>query len=139
MENLSDFHCFWSQQLPIPGSMAKAVTYPMCEWRASGFPAEATHPLNRFVCNWLASDMTDVARCDEVLDVMTQLQNGHCKSWFVDGDGFNVDMHTSFVQFNLSHVGPEDLTCWNQLEGQFKLNEVQRLLRVWRDFLNQRS
>lgn len=130
-------HFFHRQELPWPGSEAQPVTYPVCEWR----PPEAAfldvhkHPLNRFVCSWLTSDMTDVARCDEVLAAIRQLENQHLSEWFVDGEMFCVALTRDGVQFNQSNVGPEDVEWWNLPEGRFTLAEVHALLQLWRNFL----
>jgi hypothetical protein len=135
---MRDFHCLYRQQLPVPGSHAEAVTYPACEWRVAGeVAADAACPLNRYVCSWLTSDMTEVSRCDEVLHAMAALSTGTRQEWFADGDAFNVDFHASGVQFNQSNIAPEDTAYWNQPDAQFSLAEVEALLRVWRDFLAQ--
>jgi hypothetical protein len=129
--------CFIQTQAPVPGSGAQAVHYPACEWVGDDGAVDQQHPLNRFVCSWLVSDMADVAHCDEVLHAMTQINDGVRKEWFVDGDAFNVDLLLNGVQFNPSHVGPEDTAYWNQLEGRFTWLEVKGLLHDWRDFLTQ--
>jgi hypothetical protein len=126
--------CFTQTQAPVPGSTAQPVHYPACEWVDDG-TVDHRHPLNRFVCSWLTSDMADVVHCDEVLHAMTQIEDGTREKWFVDGDAFNVDMQTDGVQFNPSHVGPDDAAYWNQPEGRFTGLEVKTLLRAWRDFL----
>jgi hypothetical protein len=128
---------FYHQELPVPGSQAKPVTYPVCEWRAPKGHAieDAQHPLNRFVCSWLTSDMADVARCNEALGALAQLQSHSLAEWFADGDMFCVDFKTSGVQFNQSNVGPEDTDWWNLPEGRFALAEVNAALHAWRDFL----
>lgn len=131
-----NFHCFYREQLPVPGSHAQAVTYPACEWRELGETGDvAMHPLNRFVCSWLTSDMSEVPRCEEVLQVMHPIETGDCEVWFVDGDAFSVELRSTCVQFNPSHVGPDDTAYWNQPEGRFTWVEVHTLLRAWRDFL----
>lgn len=127
--------CFIQEQAPIPGSAAQPVRYPACEWVGDDGALDLDHPLNRFVCSWLTSDMTEVSRCDEVLEAMTQIEDATRTAWFVDGDAFNVDMQASGVQFNPSHVGPEDLAYWNLSEGYFSVAEVATLLRAWRDDL----
>jgi single-stranded-DNA-specific exonuclease len=73
---MKHIHFFHHQELPVPGSAAKPVTYPVCEWRApNGDATDAyQHPLNRFVCSWLTSDMAEVARCDEALQALAQLE-----------------------------------------------------------------
>ena len=136
---MRDFHCFYRQQLPVPGSHAKAVMYPACEWRVPEreHAQAAWHPINRFVCSWLTSDMSEVTRCDEVLSAMAQLEAHTRQQWFVDGDAFCVDFKPNGVQFNPSHVGPEDTAYWNLPEAHFTLSEVRACLRLWRDFLAQ--
>ena len=134
---MQHIHFFYHQELPVPGSKAKPVTYPVCEWRAPKGHAieDAQHPLNRFVCSWLISDMADVARCNEALGALAQLQSHSLAEWFADGDMFCVDFKTSGVQFNQSNVGPEDTEWWNLPEGRFTLAEVNAALQAWRDFL----
>jgi hypothetical protein len=136
---MQHIHFFLHQELPVPGSNAKPVTYPVCEWRGPKGHAstDAQHPLNRFVCSWLTSDMSDVARCDEALSALTQLQNHRLTEWFADGDMFCVDFTVQGVQFNQSNVGPEDTDWWNLPEGRFTLAEVNAVLHAWRDFLAQ--
>jgi hypothetical protein len=134
---MKHIHFFHHQELPVPGSAAKPVSYPVCEWRApKGDATDADqHPLNRFVCSWLTSDMAEVARCDEALQALAQLENHSLTEWFADGDMFCVDFKTSGVQFNQSNVGPEDTDWWNLPEGRFALAEVKAVLHAWRDFL----
>lgn len=134
---MQHIHFFHHQELPVPGSTAKSVTYPVCEWRAPKGHAndDAQHPLNRFVCSWLTSDMADVARCDEALSALAQLQNHSVTEWFADGDMFCVDFKPNGVQFNQSNVGPEDTDWWNLPEGRFALADVIAVLQDWRDFL----
>ena len=134
---MQHIHFFYHQELPVPGSSAKPVTYPVCEWRGSQGHAhvDAQHPLNRFVCSWLTSDMADVARCDEAMSALTQLQYHSLTEWFADGDMFCVDFKLSGVQFNQSNVGPEDTEWWNLPEARFALSEVNAALKAWRDFL----
>jgi hypothetical protein len=81
---MQQIHFFYHQELPVPGSKAKPVTYPVCEWRAPKGHAieDAQHPLNRFVCSWLTSDMADVARCNEALGALAQLQSHSLAEWF---------------------------------------------------------
>ena len=130
------FHCFYREQLPVPGSQAPAVTYPACEWREGHEAGDVSmHPRNRFVCSWLTSDLAHVSRCDEVLHAMGQVEAGICQAWFADGDAFTVDIRAAGVQFNPSNVGPDDTAYWNQPQGRFAFEEVRSLLRVWRDFL----
>jgi hypothetical protein len=138
---MQHIHFFYRQELPVPGSLAKAVTYPACEWRPpEGDSTLATqHPLNRYVCSWLTSDMAEVSRCDEVLAAIAQLATHAIQEWFADGDMWCVDFKPGGVQFNPSHVGPEDTAYWNQAEGSFDLKDVQTLLQQWRDFLAQRG
>ena len=129
--------CFIQTQAPVPGSAAQPVRYTACEWVGDDGTVDHQHPLNRFVCSWLTSDMADVAHCDEVLQAMMRIKDGTRKEWFVDGDAFNVDMQADGVQFNQSNVGPEDTAYWNQPEGRFTWLEVKALLHAWRDFLAQ--
>jgi hypothetical protein len=133
---VQNFYCFYRQQLPVPGSHAQAVTYPACEWREAGDAADVSlHPRNRFVCSWLTSDVAEVSRCDEVLQAMAQIEAGNSQAWFADGDAFHVEFRAAGVQFNPSHVEPEDTAYWNQSEAWFTRAEVHTLLRAWRDFL----
>jgi hypothetical protein len=127
--------CFIQEQAPIPGSAARPVRYLACEWVGDDGAVGHQHPLNRFVCSWLSSDMADVSTCDEVLQAMAQIEDASCQTWFVDGDAFNVDMQANGAQFNQSNAGPEDVAYWNQVEGRFTLAEVKALLCVWRGFL----
>jgi len=129
------FRCLIAEQAPVPGTLAQPVRYPACEWMGDDGAVDHRHPLNQFVCSWLTSDMADVSRCDEVLQVMLEIEDGTRQEWFVDGDAFNVDLLTKGVQFNPSHVGPEDIAYWNPPEGRFTLAEVKALLGLWRDFL----
>jgi hypothetical protein len=134
---MKHIHFFHRQELPVPGSTAKPMAYPACEWRVPhGDVADPhSHPMNRFVCSWLTSDMADVARCDEALDALAQLDAHSLTEWFADGDMFCVDFKPSGVQFNQSNVGPDDTDYWNLPEGRFALSEVNALLHAWRDFL----
>jgi hypothetical protein len=79
--------------------------------------------------------MAEWPRCDEVLQVMAQMEGGTRTPWFVDGDAFTVDIQPNGMQFNPSHVGPEDAAYWNQPQGRFSLSEVATLLRQWCDYL----
>jgi hypothetical protein len=129
-------HCFYRQQLPVPGSLAQAVTYPACEWRTNDETGGVSmHPHNRFVCSWLTSDMAEVSRCEEVLLAISQIEAGTRQVWFADGDAFTVDFRANGVQFNPSHVGPDDRAYWNPSEGRFTLEDVSALLLAWRNFL----
>ena len=128
-------HCFIQTQAPIPGSTAQPVRYPACEWVGDDGTVDQKHPLNRCVCSWLTSDVVEVARCDEVLHAMMQIEVGTRKEWFVDGDAFHVDIRINGVQFNQSNVSAQDTAYWNQTEGQFTVSEVTTLLLAWRDFL----
>lgn len=134
---MTALHFLYRQEQPPPGSTAKPVTYPACEWHASdGEKADsAEHPLNRFVCSWLTSDMAEIARCDEALEAITQIETHSLNEWFADGDMFCVDFKASGVQFNQSNVRPEDTDWWNLPEGRFTLQEVTAMLQAWRDFL----
>lgn len=127
--------CFIQEQAPIPGTAAQPVRYPACEWVGEDGQVDWQHPLNRFVCSWLTSDMAELPRCDEVLEVMAQIADARRREWFVDGDAFDVDLQAHAVQFNLSHVGPEDAAYWNHPDGQFALVAVKAMLLVWRNFL----
>jgi hypothetical protein len=129
--------CFIQTQAPVPGTDAQPVHYPACEWVEDDGSVDQQHPLNRFVCSWLTSDMADLQRCGEVLRAFEQIKAGTLKEWFADGDAFNVNMQTSGVQFNQSNVEPEDTAYWNQPEGRFTWLEVKGLLHAWRDFLAQ--
>ena len=93
--------------------------------------------MNRFVCSWLSSDMSDVSRCDEVLHALAQIERHTWTEWFADGAMYCVDFKTHGVQFNQSNVGPEDTAWWNLPEGRFSLAEVKDVVRAWRDFLAQ--
>lgn len=127
--------CFTQTQAPIPGSAVQPVRYPACEWVGDDGAVDQQHPLNRFVCSWLTSDVNTVERCQEVLDAIAQIETGQRTQWFADGDAFCVDFSATGVQFNQSNVGPEDIGYWNQPEAQFTLVQVKELLRAWRDFL----
>ncbi len=127
--------CFIQEQAPIPGTNAQAVRYPACEWVGDDGKVDPQHPLNRCVCSWLTSDMAEVQRCDDVLQVIAQIEEATRTEWFVDGDAFNVDLNANGVQFNPSNVGPDDTAYWNQPEGKLTLLEVKQLLHTWRDFL----
>jgi len=127
--------CFTQTQAPIPGSGAQPVCYPACEWVDDDGAVDQQHPLNRFVCSWLTSDVNTVERCQEVLDAMAQVQMGQRSQWFADGDAFCVDFSASGVQFNQSNVGPEDKTYWNQPDGRFTLYELIEICTSWLNFL----
>ena len=127
--------CFIQEQAPIPGTNAQAVRYPACEWVGDDGKVDPQHPLNRCVCSWLTSDMAEVQRCDDVLQVIAQIEEATRTEWFVDGDAFNVDLNANGVQFNPSNVGPDDTAYWNQPEGKLTLLEVKQQLHTWRDFL----
>ena len=129
--------CFIQTQAPIPGSTAQPVRYPACEWVGHDGAVDDQHPLNRFVCSWLTSDVNTVARCEEVLDAIAQMEAGQRAQWFADGDAFCVDFSVDSVQFNQSNVEPEDTDWWNLPEGRFTLAEVKTKLYAWRDFLAQ--
>ena len=129
--------CFIEEQAPVPGSAAQPVRYSACEWVSDDGTVDHQHPLNRFVCSWLTSDMAELLRCDEVLQMLAQIEDTTRTEWFVDGDAFNVDMQANGVQFNLSNVGPEDTDWWNLSEGRFAIAEVKAMLNAWRDFLAQ--
>jgi hypothetical protein len=81
--------------------------------------------------------MVELQRCDEVLQMMAEIEDATRTEWFVDGDSFNVDMQANSVQFNQSNVGPEDTAYWNQSEARFAWLEVKAMLNAWRDFLAQ--
>jgi hypothetical protein len=127
--------CFIQTQAPVPGSGAQPVHYPACEWVGDDGTVDHLHPLNRFVCSWLTSDLNTVARCQEVLDAIAQIQAGQCAQWFADGDAFCVDFSASGVQFNQSHIGPDDGTYWNQLEGRLTSAQVHDAVFKWKFFL----
>lgn len=146
---MQKLHFFYRQELPFTSSSGNAnskgaTRYPACEWR----PSEVTdaleinrHPMNRFLCSWLTSDMVEATKCNEALSAIDALLNqkkfNNKSEWFADGHAFLVDFKTSGVQFNQSNVTPDDVDWWNQPEGQFTLQQVQDALRQWRDFLTQ--
>ncbi len=134
--NIMNLHFFQRQEQAMPGSLAQSITYPACEWRLPQGEVDFAHPLNRFVCSWLTSDMADVTRCEEVLDAMGQLESGALAKWYADGDLFCVDFQPSEVQFNQSNVGPEDTDWWNLPEARFDLPVVKAALQAWRDYLS---
>lgn len=127
--------CFIQTQVPIPGSGAQPVHYPACEWVSDDGSVDHLHPLNRFLCSWLTSDMAELQRCDEVLQVMAQIEKATRTAWYVDGDAFHVDLQTHGVQFNQSNVDSDDGADWNQAEGRFTLRDVKAQLQTWRDYL----
>jgi hypothetical protein len=127
--------CFIQTQAPVPGSGAQPVHYPACEWVGNDGTVDLLHPLNRFVCSWLTSDMAELSRCDENLKNIAQVEAHAGQTWFADGAMFCVDFKTEGVQFNPSHVGPEDTAWWNLPEGRFALAEVKAMLHTWRDYL----
>jgi hypothetical protein len=127
--------CFIQEQSPVPGSAAHAVHYPACEWVGDEGKVDPQHPLNRFVCSWLTSDVSALSRCDEVLHAVGELEKGTRQTWFVDGDAFQVDLQVHGVQFNPSHVGPDDVAYWKPAAGRFALSEVATLMQGWRNFL----
>jgi hypothetical protein len=127
--------CFIHIQAPMPNSGAQPVHYPACEWVGDDGTVDPQHPLNRWVCSWLTSDMAELQRCDEVLQVMVQIEEAVRTEWFADGDAFHVDLQTHGVQFNQSNVDSDDLAYWNRPEARFTLPEVKALLRGWRDYL----
>ncbi len=133
--NIMNLHFFQRQQQAVPGSLAQHISYTACEWRLPQGEVDFAHPLNRFVCSWLTSDMSEVKRCDEVLDAIAQLETGAFAEWYADGDMFCVDFKPSGVQFNQSNVGPEDTNWWNLPEGRFDLSDVNAALQAWRDYL----
>ena len=128
-------HCFIQQQAPVPGSGAQPVRYPVCEWVDAQGEVDAQHPLNRFVCAWLTSDVNTVAHCQDVLAALGQVASGQRTHWAVDGDAFNVDVHANGLQFNFSHVGPDDQGWWNLPEGCFAIQQVRELLSTWCRYL----
>ena len=128
--------CFIQEQLPVPGSAAQLVRYPACEWVGEDGRVDHHHPRNRFLSSWLTSDVSHVARCQEVLDAMARIETPLAQ-WFADGDAFCVDFSARGVQLNQSNVGPEDKAYWNLPEARFTLSEVAECLRLWRDFLAQ--
>ncbi len=135
---MQGLHFFYDQQLPIPGSDASSVRYPVCEWRQlANEVAPQHHPFNRFLCSWLSSDMTELSHCDEALQAIEALLANHRQEWFADGQAFLVEFKKSGVQFNPSNVTPEDSDWWNQPEGRFTLKDVQSALQQWRHFLAQ--
>jgi hypothetical protein len=132
------FHFFDAEQLPIPGSSAASVFYPFCEWTPDDAPdatVDEAHPMNRFVCSWLTSDVDDPERCQEILDAVADLEAGTCPQWFADGDAWCVNLTPEGVQFNASNIGPEDTAWWDQPEGRFSLAVVKDALLKWQAFL----
>jgi hypothetical protein len=127
--------CFIQTQAPIPSSTAQPVRYPACEWVGDDGAVDLQHPLNRFVCSWLTSDVSDVARCQEILDAMAQIESGQRAQWFADGNAFCVAFSANGVQFNQSHVGPEDVEWWNIPLGHFPMDFVTSTLQVWLTYL----
>ncbi len=127
--------CFTETQAPIPGGTAQPVRYPACEWVGDDGAIDPQHPLNRFVCSWLTSDVSDVARCQEVLDAMAQIESAHRAQWFADGDAFCVNFSANGVQFNQSHIGPEDVEWWNSPLGHFSMDCVRSTLQEWLTYL----
>ncbi len=135
--NLMNFYFFQRQERAMPGSLAKTITYPACEWRSPEGESDLmqTHPFNRFLCSWLTSDMSELTRCAEVLEAIDQLESGSQAAWYADGDMFCVDFTRHGVQFNQSNVGPEDTEWWNLPEARFQLSDVKAALQAWRDYL----
>jgi hypothetical protein len=132
------FHFFDAEQLPVPGSSAASVFYPFCEWTPDDTPdalVDEAHPMNRFICSWLTSDVDDPERCQEILEAVTDLEAGTCPQWFADGDAWCVNLTPELVQFNASNVGPEDTEWWDQPEGRFSLAVVKDALLKWQVFL----
>mgnify|MGYP000125495783 CR=1 FL=1 len=127
--------CFMQEQAPVPGSAAQPVRYPACEWVGDAGEVDLHHPLNRFVCAWLTSDVDTVERCQEVLDVLAQVASGQCTHWALDGDAFNVDVQAHSLQFNFSHVGPNDQAWWNLPEGCLAMHPVHESLSAWCRYL----
>jgi hypothetical protein len=127
--------CFIQTQAPIPGSTAQPVRYPACEWLDDDGSVHPQHPMNRFVCSWLTSDITSVERCQEVLDAMAQIDAGQLSQWFADGDAFCVDFSAGGVQFNQSNVGPEMTAWWNMPQGHFSNVCVASMVHEWLSFL----
>ena len=127
--------CFIQEQAPIPGTVAQPVRYPVCEWVGDDGPVDVQHPLNRFVCAWLTSDVNTLERCQEVQAVLAQVASGQRAHGAVDGDAFNVDVQPQGVQFNFSHVGPDDLAWWNLPQGRFSISAVRDVLSAWGQYL----
>ena len=127
--------CFMQVQEPVPGADAQPVRYPVCEWVGDDGQVDLQHPLNRFVCAWLTSDVNTVERCQEVLAVLEQVASGQRTHWAVDGDAFEVDVKAQGVQFNFSHVGPDDPAWWNLPEGHLPIHSVRELLSDWCQYL----
>ena len=127
--------CFIQTQAPVPGSTAQPVHYPACEWVGEGAEVDVCHPLNRFVCAWLTSDVNTVERCQDVLAALGQVASGQRTHWAVDGDAFNVDVYAHGLQFNFSHVGPDDQGWWNLPEGCFAIAQVRELVSTWCQYL----
>jgi len=127
--------CFIQEQAPVPGSAAQTVRYPACEWVGDEGEVDLHHPLNRFVCAWLTSDVDTVERCQEVMDTIAQIEAGQRAQWFADGDAFCVDFSASGVQFNFSHVGPDDAAFWNLAAAKFDLLLLKQLSLAWFQFV----
>ena len=130
-------HCFMQTQHPVPGSDAAPVHYPVCEWVGEGGQVDLQHPINRFVCAWLTSDVNTIEHCQDVLAALGQVASGQRTHWAVDGEAFNVDVHPSGLQFNFSHVGPDDAGWWNLPEACFALAQVRDLLSAWCAYLRE--
>lgn len=131
--------CFIQEQEPIPGTAAHPVSYPVCEWVGHGGEVDLHHPLNRFVCAWLTSDVNTIERCQEVLAAIAQIEAGKRAQWFVDGDAFCVNFSSSGVQFNFSHVGPDDASFWNLAAAKFDLSFLRKIYLVWFKFVLKNS
>lgn len=137
--NLMHLHFFQRHEPPIAGSAAQPVRYAACEWRCPDDDSmpKHEHPMNRFVCSWLTSDMAEVVRCDEALDAIEKIETQALTEWYADGEMFCVDFARNSVQFNQSNVGPEDTDWWNLPEARFTLSDVKFALQAWRDYLAQ--
>ncbi len=128
--------CLIQTQEPVPGSGALPVRYPACEWVGDDGSVDHLHPLNRFVCSWLTSDINTVERCQEALGAIAQIEAGQCTHWFADGDAFCVGFSVDSVQFNQSNVEPEDTAWWNLPEAKFRPDFVQGILESWLIFMS---
>jgi hypothetical protein len=126
---------FIQEQAPVPGTAVHPVRYPVCEWVGDDGQVDLQHPLNRFVCAWFTSDVNTIERGQEVQMVLTQVASGQRTHGAVDGDAFNVDVNAQGVQFNFSHVGPDDSAWWNLPQGHFSIHSVCELLSAWCQYL----
>jgi hypothetical protein len=126
--------CFIQELAPFPGSGAQPVYFPACEWVDDTGWVDHLHPLNRYVCSWLTSDVCSVALCEEVLTAMAQVESGERTQWFFDGDAFSVDFARHSVQFNQSNVTRADEAWFDQRGACVSTQQVLTLLTQWLSF-----